>query len=65
MGDAVTVYNLRQDMKLYRKWARLDQDARRFVLRKLLDQEITEKLYKSAVKEWRKEQREKAIESGG
>lgn len=47
-------------MSLYRKWVRLDEDARRFILGKLLDQNITEDAYKSAVKEWRKQQRKQS-----
>lgn len=64
MGDAVTIYRLREQSKLYKKWTRLDKDARRFVLAEHLDKEISDASFKSAVREWRKQERERIKDRG-
>lgn len=63
MGDAVTVYRLRHNTDLYRKWMRLSKEARRFVLSEHPDQDITADTYKAAVRKWRKQEKLKLVDN--
>lgn len=64
MGDAVTVYRLRHNDKLYKKWSRMDKDARRFMLDEHLDvEDITDKTWGEALKKLRKLRRKPKVSS--
>lgn len=58
MGDIITIYNLRQNPKIYKKWNGMSIEGKRFMLDGLLGEEITEQAWASRLKQWRKKQRE-------